>query len=54
MGDGDEDDDVPSKGKQTLASKQKKQLEKLMAHPVRSRNRSSRVMTDSAGEISGN
>ncbi|KAL5477111.1 hypothetical protein EMCRGX_G023856, partial [Ephydatia muelleri] len=33
MGDNDEDEDVPLKGKQTLAAKQKKQLEKLMAHP---------------------
>lgn len=35
---GDEDGDTPGKGKQTLAAKQKKQLEKLMAHPVRARN----------------
>lgn len=35
MGDNEEEEDVPLKGKQTLAAKQKKQLEKLMAHPVR-------------------
>ena len=33
MGDNEEEEDVPLKGKQTLAAKQKKQLEKLMAHP---------------------